>query len=78
VITAQPVEYSLVLIYFILGRAARGLRPNKENERRKQSKESKAKKCWEMIAHAHIDADHRVMSHDGLFEKLLSVDTYTG
>jgi hypothetical protein len=32
--------------------------------------------CWEMIAHAHIDADHRVMSHDG--EKLLSVDTYTG
>jgi hypothetical protein len=33
----------------------------------------------EMIAHAHIDADHQVMSHDGLlFEKLLSVDTDTG
>jgi hypothetical protein len=31
-----------------------------------------------MIAHAHIDADHRVMSHDGVSEKLLSVDTYTG
>jgi hypothetical protein len=32
--------------------------------------------CWEMLAHAHIDTDHRVMSHDGMFEKLLSVDTY--
>jgi hypothetical protein len=32
--------------------------------------------CWEMLAHAHIDADHRVMPHDGMFEKLLSVDTY--
>jgi hypothetical protein len=31
-----------------------------------------------MIAHAHIEADHRVMPHDELFEKLLSVDTYTG
>jgi ribonuclease HI len=38
----------------------------------------KLKKCWEMIAHAHIDTDHRVMSHDGVLEKLLSVDTYTG
>jgi hypothetical protein len=34
--------------------------------------------CWEIIAHAHIDADHRVMSHDRLFEKLVSVDTNTG
>jgi hypothetical protein len=33
--------------------------------------------CWEMIAHAHIDSNHRVMSHDELFEKLLSVDMYT-
>jgi hypothetical protein len=36
------------------------------------------KKCWETIAHAHIGTDHRVMSHVGVFEKLLSVDTYTG
>jgi hypothetical protein len=28
-----------------------------------------------ILAHALIDADHRVISHDGVFEKLLSVDT---